>query len=152
MGGSVLVWLEAELARVEELARAATPGPWEPEEGDPTDDEVYSVCEEPDLVGDTVAYTRGRSGTGWQVGNMMHIAAWGPDVVLRRVAAERELLAEHRSTHGLGYVGRDYVGMDSVCTSCGTADEYGVPWPCRTVLLLAEGYGWKEREAGCPSP
>jgi hypothetical protein len=73
-----------------------------------------------------------------------HIALHDPASVLRRVAAERELLAEHQSTSGLGYVGRDYTEMDSVCTSCGTAGEYAVPWPCRTVLLLAEAWGWTE--------
>lgn len=61
-----------------------------------------------------------------------------PSAVLRRVAAERQILAEHA----------DASGECRVCAAEGTVGAStflgNVPWPCRTVLLLAQAWGWEE--------
>jgi hypothetical protein len=69
-----------------------------------------------------------------------------PEAALRRVAAERGLLAEHAPSSGMGYdqvAHGNWVAM-TACSSCGVSDEFGVPWPCRTVLLLAQAWGWDD--------
>ncbi|MYY08813.1 hypothetical protein GT204_07825 [Streptomyces sp. SID4919] len=51
------------------------------------------------------------------------------------VAAIRAL---HRPTAGLGYrASGSYGEIDPVCTTCGTPDEDGIPWPCPTICALA---------------
>jgi hypothetical protein len=56
---------------------------------------------------------------------------------LARIAADREILALHYN---------DGPGHDSIkripaaCAMCGTPDEYGIAWPCKTVRLLALPY------------
>jgi hypothetical protein len=83
-----------------------------------------------------------------------------PSTVLLRVAAERDLLAEHAGTWASGepeydhhhevVVGANgrtrYIEVDDddpiqpyMCITC----EVG-GWPCRTVLGLAKAWGWKE--------
>lgn len=56
-----------------------------------------------------------------------HIARHDPARVLAEVAAKRALLDVHRDDYGS-------------CSTCGTAGEYDVPWPCTTVELLALPY------------
>jgi hypothetical protein len=65
-----------------------------------------------------------------------------PEAVLRRVAAERELLAEHADEGA------------RECKVCAPVDwdaeerpgryRYPAGYPCRTVLLLAKAWGWTE--------
>ena len=69
------------------------------------------------------------------------LLAGNPVDLKRRVAADRQILAEHANDYG-------------DCAACGRPSEEtngrghhfheAVPWPCRTVLLLAEAYGWTE--------
>jgi hypothetical protein len=33
---------------------------------------------------------------------------------------------------GMGYTATGYGHMEPVCQTCGTSDEYAVPWPCVT--------------------
>ena len=40
---------------------------------------------------------------------------------------------------GMDYTDAGYTDMEDVCLICGTSDEYGVLWPCRTRLLADEG-------------
>jgi len=57
------------------------------------------------------------------------------------INAVEKVLALHVPTMGMGYYpddGGSYGTMSSVCAECGTAAEYGVPWPCPTVAALAE--------------
>jgi hypothetical protein len=122
-----------------------TPGPWEPEGDDPTDDQVMTVHdgEHDDLVGGTVAFVRsgiwGRPDEGRTAANMRLIAAHAsPDAVLRRVEAERRILSEHAESN------RDCV----TCVTGGwgwpvTSDCKPRRWPCATVLGLAAGWGWE---------
>jgi len=150
-----VVFLLAAHQQAEELARAATPGPWEPEGDDPTDDEAYTVHdgEHGDLVGNPVAYVRdgmwGRRGEGCTQANMRLIAGHAdPVAVLRRVAADRQILAEHA----------DDCGDCRVCCDAGLTEyvhDYGVvemrsgeSFPCRTVLLLAQAWGWEDGQHG----
>lgn len=54
-----------------------------------------------------------------------------------RAALER-VRELHRPVEGLGYDSDEggYGHIAQVCTSCGTADEYGVRWPCPTVRAI----------------
>lgn len=143
-----VTFLLAAHERAVALADAGTPGPWMPEGDDPTDDEIYTVHdgEHGDLVGEVVAYVRGgnwRGGADRTVQNMQLITAFAdPTVVLARVAAERDILADHTPTP------RDSSG--EYCSVCSQSEEHPqpvgwwVPYPCRTVLGLAKAWGWKE--------
>lgn len=115
--------LLAALDRAETTAHGATPGPWEAEGDDPTDDEVYTAHdgEHGDLYGQMVAFTRGPGSHA----NMLHIAAFNPAVVLRMVAADRQLLAQHAP------------GLLGECT------EDHRDSPCPTVLNRAKAWGWQ---------
>jgi Family of unknown function (DUF6221) len=98
----LLVFIAARHAEDEAAATAATPGPWEFEGDDPTDDEVFTVHdgEHGDLVGESVAFTRGG---GRQVANGAHIARNDPARALRRVEAGRALVAAYeRSVRAVG--------------------------------------------------
>ncbi|MGW2371735.1 DUF6221 family protein [Kitasatospora sp. NPDC001683] len=134
MSGDLVDWLRAELDRVEQTAQAAAApdGPtWTHNPGD-----HWLISGE---SGHPLVYDEGTP-TGEQA---RHIALWDPAKVLRRVATDRQIIDEHQSIPGAGLDGTRCVAMDA-CTSCGTYDEYGVPWPCRTIRSLAEGYGWTE--------
>jgi hypothetical protein len=61
----------------------------------------------------------------------------------RRIAAERAIMAEHAP--GSMAVDRD----ETQCRTCsapqaGFSGSWPVEYPCRTVILLAEGWGWTE--------
>lgn len=70
------------------------------------------------------------------------IAMHDPAAVLRRCAADRKILAEHKpQPDGTGF-------PDSLqCGTCsrdgGDGYQYLVPYPCPTVMALAEAYGWE---------
>ena len=73
------------------------------------------------------------------------IRANTPADVLRRVTAEREILAEHAS---------DYGDCKTCDTGTGDFSERGYQWrdvqswPCRTVLGLAKAWGWEAATDG----
>lgn len=144
-GHPAVEFLRQALDQAEQLARALPPGPWRMvevgDDGGEREDLLGSDGQAVLASGDVDGY---ESWIWRHDGFEAYLPLIGPDAVLRRVAADRQILAEHQSTRGLGYVGRDYVEMDSVCTSCGKSGEYGVLWPCRTVRLLAEAWGWTE--------
>jgi hypothetical protein len=76
-----------------------------------------------------------------------HIARQDPAAVLRRIAADRKILAAHPYTTR---VINPVDGLQSAGFGCETCHDWdGVPegrgW-CDTVRLLAEGYGWTEGE------
>jgi len=63
-----------------------------------------------------------------------HIVRYDPHSVLQRITAERKQLDLHRNELGK-------------CAECGQGYElmdWGPDFPCATVRLLAEGYGWTE--------
>lgn len=124
----------AAIEETERIAQAATPGPWEPEGDDPTDDEVYTVHdgEHGDLVGDVVAYVRGYD---QQQSNMAHIARQDPKTALRRCAADRRTVERHRrpgsaQAHGT----QDGIWVLEWCEGC------GAPMPCPDLLDRAAAY------------
>lgn len=99
MAADPVAYLRNAWQQAAELAGAATPGPWETEGDDPTDDEVMTVHdgEHGDWVGGIVAFVRsgawGRPEEGRTQANMCLIADHAaPDTVLRRVEAERAVL------------------------------------------------------------
>lgn len=87
-----------------------------------------------------------------------HIRLHSPDIVLGRVAAEREILAEHAGTWPegepeYGYHSVPMVGPTGRTRYVDVRDDEPTPpyWcaacsdmaPCRTVLLLAQAWGWE---------
>lgn len=149
MSADAVEWLQAKLTQVEEAARAATPGPWFANaydaDWDGTGHEASigtqpHACKWPDAAADIVGH--GYEGGGVErLADAQFIAASSPDVVLRRVAADRQILAEH-APGGMAEE-RD----ETECRVCsGPTPGFSGSWPsatpCRTVLLLAEGWGW----------
>jgi len=127
MGVDVVEWLQARLARMEHQANRAS-------ELQARDWSVPSTGVVD--LGDDLLPTGDRDVAE-------HIALHDPAAVLRRVAADREQLAEHAPTPHAGYI---------VCHECSPLSpaDAGVRtvsrlYPCRTVLLLAEGWGWEAR-------
>ncbi len=125
-----VAFLLAAHERAEQLARNAGGDEWE---RDP-----HPLCYAvKDSDGDPVVCDEGAP-TGEQAS---HIALHDPAAVLRRVAAEREILAEHPEH-----------GIDGDCARCvewqeddeGDLCAYPLPWPCRMVLGLAKAWGWEE--------
>ncbi|MFE2407062.1 DUF6221 family protein [Kitasatospora sp. NPDC059408] len=126
---ALVTWLRAELDRVEQIARTAAIANGPTWTHNPEDRWLVEGKDRP------VIYDEG-SPTNEQA---RHIALWDPQTVLRRVAADRQILDEHqvdvrdRPSFVLN------TGTVSCCSTC-----WGETWPCRTVRLLAEGYGWEE--------
>jgi hypothetical protein len=46
--------------------------------------------------------------------------------------------ALHYPVPGFGYTPEGYGDINPACSSCGTDDEYAVPWPCDTVRAIRE--------------
>ncbi len=70
-----------------------------------------------------------------------HVALHDPASVLARVAAEREILAEHNLDEGR-YCRRCAKWLDLPISQQVEPDD-AVDWPCRTVLGLAKAWGWE---------
>lgn len=87
-------FLRERLSEDAAAAVAATPGPWEFEGDDLTDDELWTVHdgEHGDLVGQIIAFTRHRP-----VANGEHMARWDPVRVVAEVEIWRRLLLEYRT-------------------------------------------------------
>lgn len=151
-----VTFLLAAHERALALAEPATRGPWA------VDDERYPWAIYG--AGDAAVVSGGRWGGEASVFDSEHdarfIAANHPDTVLRRVVAERGILAEHAGTWASGepeyshhhevVVGANgrtrYIEVDDddpiepyMCITCEAPG-----WPCRTVLGLAKAWGWKE--------
>ena len=48
---------------------------------------------------------------------------------------------EWRETDGMGFTEDGYGGISPACSSCGTSDEYAVPYPCPTVTAIRRYLG-----------
>lgn len=140
------VWLRDAMDAAWRDAEEATPGPWEPEGDDPTDDEVHTVHDgkHGDLVGNTVAFARGGWGgdPGTQVANMRHIARHDPTAVLRRITADRKTL--EWCTEVIGETDLSNYGETGSLRDHPQA--LAVTLAVETIRNLAEGYGWKESQ------
>lgn len=80
----LITFLRAQLDEDERIARAATPGPWEPVPERPgwlTSAEYWSVVD--------------CSGTPAARENAEHVAEWDPARVLREIEAKRQIIDQH---------------------------------------------------------
>ena len=137
-----LEFVEAAHKQAEEIAQAATPGPWR---HDPAkhwrktgtawfEEAVFAGPAGKDAV--CVAGT-GETGDPHSVADATHIALQDPAAVLRRIAAERKLLADLRGEpHGSDCWA--LVRSGRPC-DCGRDDRVNL-----RVRLLAEGWGWED--------
>jgi hypothetical protein len=129
----MVVWLREALDAAQadaEAATAATGGPhWHG-----SDSGLYSndASNHPGpFLADAYGYTDPRV--------VAHVTRHDPAAVLRRIAADRKILAEHaENPYDLGY-----------CRTCTVhEDGWAVPvpaeLPCATIRNLAEGWGWTE--------
>jgi hypothetical protein len=125
-----VVSLRRALDRAEQGAHEAGGDPWTTATHPSETVAVY------DSAGDPVVYAEGSP----SVEQAAHIAANSPALVLRRVALDRQILAEHEpETFDPGHC--------AVCLTERISDQSwweADAWPCRTVLLIAEAYGWTE--------
>jgi len=65
-----------------------------------------------------------------------------PAAVLRRIAAERKLIACHQPVNDrTGWRDGAYDDIDPACATCGS-DDNATAHPCRTITALAEAWGW----------
>ncbi len=144
-----LEFLEAAHRQAEETAQAASPGPWH------VNDEsgVQMIY---DADGGTVI-----AGGQWggevsafePTADARHITLHHPAAVLRRVARERALLSEHqpeREVYIYPDVDQPEPGvLTRACKTCAQGQHYDLRpevYPCPTVRLLAEAWGWTGRE------
>jgi hypothetical protein len=125
-----VVFLRQAHEQAEELARVATPGPWMLN----LDDET--ITSEFGTVARLRDFVRLMTNAQVEADARLITGMADPAAVLRRVAADREQLAEHADRQG-------------ECRVCAAEGEFGgiaflgnVPWPCGVWLRLAEGWGW----------
>ena len=127
-GGDILAWLDAAITRREEAATAASGSHWHVDSwGNVQTDQRETVAEVWPLasLGSNAAF----------------IAANDPDSVLRRCAADRKLLELHAPQQD-GSAFPDSLQCRTCSETPGDGYQYLVPFPCPTVLAIAEGYGW----------
>lgn len=134
-------WIVERIAAVEEAARDATEGPWfaEHPEGRWGDDPEARLIGRGKTLGTLSNDYNGHL-------NADHIALNGPDVVLRRCAADRKLLEVHRPRHVDWPLSHRGGPGAYVCEGCGQAG-YMQDWvtehanDCPVLLAVAEGHG-----------
>ncbi|MFI1165631.1 DUF6221 family protein [Streptomyces sp. NPDC020801] len=142
----MVVWLREAMDAAQHDAEAAGGDAWSVVEGarllDARDGQLVEVGREPGtrIIGGGRLIATGPALV------LPHIARQDPAAVLRRIAADRQILDLH-ADNGYGE-----------CTTCSapdcTAEVNGVeyemlahaPSPCTTVRLLAEGWGWTTGE------
>ena len=126
------------LARIRKRADAATPGPWgadghviDAQTGPgncPGCSGIPSPAHEPACLYSEIA------GAGEQ--DAEFIAAARTDVPALLDALEKVLELHQPVTDGMGFTEDGYGGISPACSSCGTSDEYAVPYPCPTVTAI----------------
>lgn len=151
MTDELVAFLKARLDEDARSARAATPGPWALDEfGEDIKDPVPSALT---LFGQLVSKAGEYDKAVANVGNRAfldgglrtldarHIARWDPARALAEVAATRRIIDLHSDGgSSQGYTESGYDVMQHACETCGSFGEYGVPWPCPTLRLLALPY------------
>ncbi|KAM9863123.1 hypothetical protein ACI1US_01008 [Leucobacter sp. BZR 635] len=113
-----------DLGKLEELAKAATPGPWEQYTTLQADSHVTAGGGL--LTGTLVC------GPTYHKGNAEFIAAANPAAMLALIADHRAARARIAKVEALHQRGTPGIGTDW-CVSCETK------WPCQTVRALTEG-------------
>ena len=127
-------WITQQIDRVEALAVAATPGPWEGVVDHHQRGEINAS-----VWSDKLGYyiTEKISSGERHEADARHIGEHDPAAVLRRCTADRKILARHlRDPDCLAW---------AACKGCGN-DDWGLPNvdnlnECPELLDLAEGYG-----------
>jgi hypothetical protein len=138
----LVVWLREALGAAQADAEAATPGPWHVTEYDwqtDFDAGVGTSLGEVDVVG------HGYEGGGVErVEDARHIVRHAPAAVLRRIAADRQLLDLHRNDNGDCAVCADPLESSDDVEGNREWSRSAQYFPCATVRLLAEGWGWTD--------
>ena len=119
------------LARIRAQADAATPGPWMTYTVTPNmGSEILTAPGEGEAYGDYVVpeYI--------DMDNAEFIAAARTTVPALLDALEKVLELHQPVTDGMGFTEDGYGGISPACSSCGTSDEYAVPYPCPTVTAI----------------
>lgn len=135
-----------DLGKLEELAKAATPGPWEAGQGWVFTDPIYPDDRRlSDVLGMTFAdLERAASETERGQANAEFIAAANPATVLALLAAHRAVLARIAKVEAL----HQPVGIEpseDICGHCSlqlpNGNYFGKveEWPCETLIALTEG-------------
>ena len=119
------------LARIRKQADAATEGPWEhePPPG-PGEDPMRPICVYPKEDGGTLAYVQPLEA------DAASRSAARTTVPALLDALEKVLELHQPVTDGMGFTEDGYGGISPACSSCGTSDEYAVPYPCPTVTAI----------------
>ena len=140
--GEVAAWLRKQAEADIKAAAEATPGPWEFEGDDPTDDELFAAGEDSPAArfGDVVAYVRGGDRN---VANGRHMERHDPRTEIARAESVLAVVAEyerHASAFGASVkAGRTVQGSIGVRLTVRTSGH--------DVRLLAFGYrrreGWR---------
>jgi hypothetical protein len=129
--------------QAEQLARAATSGPWFANAHDWGDHDFAANIGTAATGYDTANVVgHGHEGGGVvELADATFIATNHPGAALRRIEAERELLAEHAEgwRHCEVCSEEDYDGA-------GRVFRRPLPWPCPTILAVARGWGWTEEQ------
>jgi hypothetical protein len=129
--------LLAAIEETEYLAQQADHGPWE------VRDEEYDTYVIPVDHPRPIVASLELLPNGW------HIARHDPEAVLRRCAADRKIVERHGVEARTGYEPDDddtphaYGSISRACKECGSSD-LAVRSPCKTLVLVAEGYGITE--------
>ena len=119
------------LDKIEARTNAATEGPWVTYTVTPhMGSEVLTAPREGEDYGDYVVpeYI--------DMDNAEFIAAARTDVPALLDALEKVLELHQPVTDGMGFTEDGYGGISPACSSCGTSDEYAVPYPCPTVTAI----------------
>jgi hypothetical protein len=126
-------FLLAQIAADEEVARAATPGPWwyDPTKWNSISHEESVFTGERGLSATTVAST-GPGDDAQSMADAAHIARHDPARVLAECAAKKAIVAEHPRCDI-----HDRPGSE--CDACQTCGD-GSLWPCPTLRALALPY------------
>ena len=120
----MVVWLRDTMDAAQADAEAAGGDDWR-RQNYPSD--TVAIF---DSKGEPVVYDEGSPTEEQQT----HIVRHGPAAVLRQIDRHRKLLDLHEN-------------VDGKCDECGRGYElsdWGPDFPCATVHLLAEGWGWTE--------
>jgi hypothetical protein len=121
-GEDLLAWLDRAITAREEAAQEAARS-YGPRWVRPVDTDVVRVSD------DGVVWFQALSDEIAE-----HIIHNSPEAVLRRCAADRKLLELHKPVEMTSE-------MADACAVCEVTGDYPY-YPCATIRLLAEGYGW----------
>lgn len=144
MTTDLLAWLRAEMDAAEaeaEAAAAYNDGAEHDVQGPPgtwvllADEAFFGSGHPGGAIGPRIGYAN-------HVVLGQHIARHDPAATLRRIKAERKAVDLHVPMQGDAPG-----GGGTVCATCANVSREeveGEPYPCTTVRLIAEGWGWTE--------